>query len=56
VISRRHADQLLLPKPTAWANEPKPPRTTPDDYASGPWTDEPLEEELPPKKEKRERL
>jgi hypothetical protein len=56
VISRRHADQLLLPKPAARANEPKPPRTTPDDDDSGPWADEPPEEEPPPKKDQCVRL
>jgi hypothetical protein len=56
VISRRHADQLLLPKPAARANEPKPPRTTPDDDDSGPWAAEPPEEEPPPKKDQCVRL
>jgi hypothetical protein len=45
--------QLPLEKPNPCANEPKPPRETPDDDSVPP-TDEPCEDESPPKKEKRD--
>jgi hypothetical protein len=54
VISRHRAGRRRgqpPPKPKAWANEPKPPRLTPDDDSVPP-ADEPCEEESPPKKEK----
>ena len=52
MISRHRADQPP-PKPNAWANEPKPPRVTPEED-SVPLTDELREDESPPKKEKRD--